>query len=228
MILICSYLCVFSYIFLVCALKLLRLEITFETWQEMWVLSRKDDQNVRELFDNLSKIKEEFESMQRPSLEVETSNRRADTPSKAAPEITTTTTTTAPQSLKHNAEPITHASTPQTETQKSVRENLRKSLSMAIRQANDSVSFAREESFTSHKILRTKSVDPAAELSKLKMELELENSSRDNPFDEIDDWESDVIVKKSEHGEWVYTILPLPPHTSLLLSSHIFGVFTRG
>ncbi|XP_019185143.1 PREDICTED: uncharacterized protein LOC109180091 isoform X1 [Ipomoea nil] len=155
-------------------------------------ISRKDDENVRELFDNLSKIKEELESMQRPSLEVETSNRRgADkSSSKVAPEST--------QSLN----PISPGSIHQTERQKSVRENLRRSLSMAIRQANDSVSFSRDDSsFTSHKPLRTKNTDPAAELSKLKMELELENSSKDHPFDEIDDWESDVIVKNTEYGE---------------------------
>ncbi|XP_031111466.1 myosin-11-like isoform X2 [Ipomoea triloba] len=160
-------------------------------------ISRKDDENVRELFDNLSNIKEELESMQRPSLEVETSNRRADKSSKVAPE----TTTAAPQFLKLNSEAMSHGSAPKTETQKSVRANLRKSLSMAIRSANDSVSFTREDSFTSHKILRTKTGDPAAELSKLKIELELENNSRDHPFDEIDDWESDVIVKNREHGE---------------------------
>lgn len=158
------------------------------------LLSRKDDENVRELFDNLSNIKEELESMQRPSLEVETSNRRAaDKSSKVAAETTN-------QSLKHNAEAMSHGSAPKTETQRSVR-NLRKSLSMAIRSANDSVSFTRDDSFTSHKILRTKTGDPAAELSKLKIELELENNSRDHPFDEIDDWESDVIVKNREHGE---------------------------
>ncbi|RAL53789.1 hypothetical protein DM860_004260 [Cuscuta australis] len=156
-------------------------------------VSRKDYENVKELFDSLGKMKEEFESICRPSLEVETPSRRGEKPLKMMSEPTT------PRSYKQNAEPATPGAALQNE--RSLRGNLRKSLSMAIRHTNDAVSFGREDSYMSQKILRTKSVDPGAELSKLKMELELENSSKDHSFDEIYDWESDANDKEMMPGE---------------------------
>ncbi|XP_059649913.1 uncharacterized protein LOC132295621 [Cornus florida] len=48
-------------------------------------MSRKVDQRVEELFDSLEKIKNEFESIERPVLEIETTSRRAETPSKERP-----------------------------------------------------------------------------------------------------------------------------------------------
>ncbi|CAH9123036.1 unnamed protein product [Cuscuta epithymum] len=158
-------------------------------------ISRKDYENVNQHFESLGKIKEEFESINRPSLEVETPRRRSK-PSKLMSEPNT------PPSFNQNVEPVTPGSPLQNErTHRSLMKgSLRKSLSMAIRQTNDAVSFARgEEGFVSQKILRTKSVDPAAQLSKLKMELELENSTRDQSFDEIYDWESDVNDKERIH-----------------------------
>ncbi|CAH9091761.1 unnamed protein product [Cuscuta europaea] len=158
-------------------------------------ISRKDYENVNQQFESLGTIKEEFESINRPSLEVETPSRRSK-PLKLMSEPNT------PPSFNQNVEPVTPGSPLQNErTHRSLmRGSLRKSLSMAIRQTNDAVSFARgEEGFVSQKILRTKTVDPAAQLSKLKMELELENSTRDQSFDEIYDWESDVNDKERIH-----------------------------
>lgn len=43
--------------------------------------SRKDDQKVKELFDALGKINDEFESIERPKLEIETPTRKSETPS---------------------------------------------------------------------------------------------------------------------------------------------------
>ncbi|KAJ9694577.1 hypothetical protein PVL29_010183 [Vitis rotundifolia] len=43
-------------------------------------LPRKDDQKVQELFDALEKMKDEFESIERPTLEIETPTRRSSQP----------------------------------------------------------------------------------------------------------------------------------------------------
>ncbi|KAI5682223.1 hypothetical protein M9H77_03451 [Catharanthus roseus] len=43
---------------------------------------RKDDQQVNELFDTLEKLKGEFDYIERPTLEVETTTAKAETPSK--------------------------------------------------------------------------------------------------------------------------------------------------
>ncbi|XP_062167974.1 protein GRIP-like isoform X2 [Alnus glutinosa] len=42
---------------------------------------RKDDQKVKELFDVLERINDEFESIERPKLEIETPTRKSETPS---------------------------------------------------------------------------------------------------------------------------------------------------
>lgn len=46
------------------------------------ILPRKDDQQVNELFDTLEKLKGEFDYIERPTLEVETTTAKAETPSK--------------------------------------------------------------------------------------------------------------------------------------------------
>jgi hypothetical protein len=43
--------------------------------------SRKDDQKVKELFDVLERINDEFESIERPKLEIETPTQKSETPS---------------------------------------------------------------------------------------------------------------------------------------------------
>lgn len=78
-----------------------------------------------------------------------------------------------------------------------MRENVRRSLSLAINQTTGTL----ESSFNSPKLRKGKSMDPAAELSRLKRELELENDSRIHPSEEINDWESDVIDKERLHFE---------------------------
>ena len=47
--------------------------------------SRKDNQKVKELFDALEKLKDEYESIGRPRLEIETPTQNQETPSSDRP-----------------------------------------------------------------------------------------------------------------------------------------------
>ncbi|CAB4314833.1 unnamed protein product [Prunus armeniaca] len=57
---------------------------------------RRDDQKVKDLFDALKKIKDEFESIDRPTLEIEASPQRPETPSSDRPQIIPSPTSTSP------------------------------------------------------------------------------------------------------------------------------------
>lgn len=52
--------------------------LTWSCWNGTW--SRKEIERVKELFDGLAKIKEEYESIERPTLRVETPTRRPQSP----------------------------------------------------------------------------------------------------------------------------------------------------
>ncbi|BFG36098.1 hypothetical protein CerSpe_223710 [Prunus speciosa] len=57
---------------------------------------RRDDQKVKDLFDALKKLKDEFESIDRPTLEIEASPQRPETPSSDRPQIIPSPTSTSP------------------------------------------------------------------------------------------------------------------------------------
>ncbi|KAM3325330.1 myosin-11 isoform X1 [Capsicum chacoense] len=173
-------------------------------------ISRKGDQKLKELFDTLQKLEDEFESINRPKLEIETTARKTEGKSKeslesSAPSSPTQQPTDESASFvdavpriqtprpDHKSNPEIMALTPR----RSMRENVRRSLSLAINQTTGTL----ESSFNSPKLRKGKSMDPAAELSRLKRELELENDSRIHPSEEINDWESDVIDKDRLHFE---------------------------
>ncbi|PHT38393.1 hypothetical protein CQW23_21966 [Capsicum baccatum] len=173
-------------------------------------ISRKGDQKLKELFDTLQKLEDEFESINRPKLEIETTARKTEGKSKeslesSAPSSPTQQPTDESASFvdavpriqtprpDHKSNPEIMALTPR----RSMRENVRRSLSLAINQTTGTL----ESSFNSPKLRKGKSMDPAAELSRLKRELELENDSRIHPSEEINDWESDVIDKERLHFE---------------------------
>ncbi|XP_075078755.1 uncharacterized protein LOC107767086 isoform X1 [Nicotiana tabacum] len=172
------------------------------------VISRKGDQKLKELFDTLQKLEEEFESINRPTLELETLARKTEAKSKGTLESTPSSSPKLPISDDSACflDALPRIQTPRadsTSTSETVvltprrwmRENVGRSLSLAINQTTGTL----ESSFKSPKLRKGKSLDPAAELSKLKLELELENDSRIHPAEEIDDWESDVIDKERQH-----------------------------
>ncbi|XP_059306541.1 uncharacterized protein LOC132057984 [Lycium ferocissimum] len=171
-------------------------------------ISRKGDQKLKELLDALQKLEDEFESINRPTLELETLARQAEAAKSKETLESSPSSPTQPASddsasfvdalpriqtprPDHTSNPETMVLTPR----RWMRENVRRSLSLAINQTTGSL----ESSFKSPKLRKGKSLDPAAELSRLKLELELENDSRIHPSEEINDWESDVVDKERLH-----------------------------
>ncbi|KAK4731062.1 hypothetical protein R3W88_024050 [Solanum pinnatisectum] len=170
-------------------------------------ISRKGDEKLKELLDTLQKLEDDFESINRPTLELETLGK-TEAKSKETLESSPSSSPTQPTNddsasfvdalpriqtprPDHTSNPETVVLTPR----RWMRENVRRSLSLAINQTTGTL----ESSFKSPKHWKGKSMDPAAELSRLKLELELENDSRIHPSEEINDWESDVIDKERLH-----------------------------
>ncbi|XP_049406531.1 uncharacterized protein LOC125870204 [Solanum stenotomum] len=170
-------------------------------------ISRKGDEKLKELLDTLQKLEEDFESINRPTLELETLGK-TEAKSKETLESSPSSSPTQPTNddsasfvdalpriqtprPDHTSNAETLVLTPR----RWMRENVRRSLSLAINQTTGTL----ESSFKSPKHRKGKSMDPAAELSRLKLELELENDSRIHPSEEINDWESDVIDKERLH-----------------------------
>ncbi|XP_049368444.1 uncharacterized protein LOC125833344 [Solanum verrucosum] len=170
-------------------------------------ISRKGDEKLKELLDTLQKLEDDFESINRPTLELETLGK-TEAKSKETLESSPSSSPTQPTNddsasfvdalpriqtprPDHTSNAETLVLTPR----RWMRENVRRSLSLAINQTTGSL----ESSFKSPKHRKGKSMDPAAELSRLKLELELENDSRIHPSEEINDWESDVIDKERLH-----------------------------
>nr|XP_004246927.1 paramyosin isoform X1 [Solanum lycopersicum] len=159
-------------------------------------ISRKGDEKMKELLDTLQKLEDDFESINRPMLELETLGK-TDAKSKETLEGSPSSSPTQPTNddsasfvdalpriqtprPDHTSNPETVVLTPR----RWMRENVRRSLSLAINQTTGTL----ESSFKSPKHRKGKSMDPAAELSRLKLELELENDSRIHPSEEINDW----------------------------------------
>ncbi|KAK6779677.1 hypothetical protein RDI58_021861 [Solanum bulbocastanum] len=170
-------------------------------------ISRKGDEKLKELLDTLQKLEDDFESINRPTLELETLGKTEaksketleSSPSSSPMQPTNDDSASFVDALPRIQTPRpNHTSNPETVVltpRRWMRENVRRSLSLAINQTTGTL----ESSFKSPKHRKGKSMDPAAELSRLKLELELENDSRIHPSEEINDWESDVIDKERLH-----------------------------
>ncbi|KAK4342951.1 hypothetical protein RND71_038767 [Anisodus tanguticus] len=168
-------------------------------------ISRKGDQKLKELLDTLQKLEDEFESINRPILELETLARKTEaketlesspsSPTQPPSDDSGSFVDALPRIQTPRPDHTSNAETMVLTPRQWMRENVRRSLSLAINQTTGTL----ESSFKSPKLRKGKSLDPAAELSRLKLELELENDSRIHPSEEINDWESDVIDKERLH-----------------------------
>ncbi|KAL2481488.1 hypothetical protein Adt_34454 [Abeliophyllum distichum] len=161
-------------------------------------VSRRSDTRVNELLEALKSIKKEFESLERPVLEIETLTAREETPPKArTPRIPFL----SPRQTSNDKVEFNQESTSENEAHRGgtlLGLSPISRLSLTRKQTSEIPEGTHGENLDSFTINRKKSaVDMEAELSRLKLQLELENHSRGNSMDEIGDWEYDVIEKES-------------------------------
>ncbi|XP_042476128.1 uncharacterized protein LOC122057861 [Macadamia integrifolia] len=132
--------------------------------------SRKDDPRVTELFDSIEKLREEFESIDRPNLEIETPSPREEAPSRERIEKT--------PSPSHAQTIDTTPSSPLVTTETPL--------------------FNSDEPPKSDAAKAEQHLDTEAELAKL--ESEFGKVSRDYSTDEIGGWEFDELEKELISG----------------------------
>ncbi|KAG8376473.1 hypothetical protein BUALT_Bualt09G0067200 [Buddleja alternifolia] len=160
--------------------------------------SRKSDGRVKELSDALAMMKEEFESIERPSIEFETPILREETPSKTrTPRNIPFLSPRHPAKEKMESNP---ESTSGNEAQRGVSLPFNPIITLPLirnQTTTEKPDSKRLDHLDSLGINSNKqSSDAEAQLSKLKMELELENHSRGNSIDGITDWEFDEKFDK--------------------------------
>ncbi|KAL3839585.1 hypothetical protein ACJIZ3_024176 [Penstemon smallii] len=135
--------------------------------------TRKDDGKVKDLIGALEKIKEEFESFERPTLQIETPTAREETPSQPwTPPIT-----------------IPFLSPRQPPNDKVLKPNIEST-------SSDAEQTGLALSFSPMIVIGKKSSDAEVQFSKLKLELELENHIRGSSMEGISDWEFDDKIDK--------------------------------
>ncbi|GMI80655.1 hypothetical protein like AT5G13560 [Hibiscus trionum] len=135
-------------------------------------LSRKGDPKVKELFNDIEKLRAEFDAIERPTLEIETPN--VDTRNKNL-QTTLESTRPKPEATKDNpeAQPLLDTATPESTRPKpeATKDNPEAQLLL----------------------------DPAAELAKL--ESEFGKGIQDYSADEIGDWEFDELERELRSGD---------------------------
>lgn len=141
------------------------------TWLAFY--SRKDDPKIKELFNDIEKLREEFESIERPILELETPSPKAETNPKSET-------------------PILEAETPSSRKLQSGPSQPQKDDTGAHVVETD-----KHPKSPSGKTEQT--LDPEAELAKL--ESEYGKVGRDYTADEIGDWEFDELERELRSGD---------------------------
>jgi hypothetical protein len=129
-------------------------------------LDKKDDRRVKELFDDMEKMRQQFESIARPTLEIEIPSPRSSVTSPKS-------SATSPKSPKPSSSSM-NASTESTQTQKP-------ELSNSPQAPNPAAGSSQE-------------FNPEAELAEL--ESEFGKVARDYSADEVDGWEFDELEKE--------------------------------
>ncbi|CAI9098142.1 OLC1v1034733C5 [Oldenlandia corymbosa var. corymbosa] len=143
---------------------------------------RKDDKKVKDLLDALNKIKDEFESIDRPRLEVESPRTKADNPPKVSPKIDNIII------YDSKLELTCERGTPKAETPVS----LSRSPYPIPDQPSQTIDYEADE-FPHSSNRNKKSNDSKLQLSNLKMDYLLEDSSRDHSPDEPHEWVFDHV-----------------------------------
>ncbi|XP_058215905.1 uncharacterized protein LOC131326981 isoform X3 [Rhododendron vialii] len=150
-------------------------------------ISRHDNQMVEELLNHLEKIKDEFESIERPELDIESPTRSANATSiensKSSPfSVPEEASTEEVESIQRpNSETQNPTKTVETPSKERAPETLERKLS------------------ESPKIMGVKTSDPGAKLLELKLELERE--SKEDSTEEIGGWEFDELEKDLETSD---------------------------
>lgn len=148
---------------------------------------RKDGQKVKELFDDLKNIKDEFESIERPILVIEASPRKPDTPSSDKLLVSTTPTSTSP---------LATGSTPKFKRDDASKSSLIKEVSVKLDPplATKSPESKQDEVSMSFVNKEEKQSNPTGKLAKLDPGLDSE--SREGSQEEITDWVFDELEKE--------------------------------
>ncbi|PRQ43385.1 hypothetical protein RchiOBHm_Chr3g0467931 [Rosa chinensis] len=153
---------------------------------------RKDGQKVKELFDDLKNIKDEFESIERPVLVIEASPRKPDTPSSDRPFASITPTSISPLAIKTSffkRDDTTKFSLIKKRKLDQKEESVNQDPPLATSSPNSKQDAVSKSSLNKEE----KKSNPKEELAKLHPGFD--SDSREGSTEEITDWVFDEVEK---------------------------------